>query len=180
MSQADYLWDIPNHPEDQTPTTSIKATFPQGNFVPAVREQTSPTMGTMEGAANIAALANTPSTHQVQMVTSYADRAIGFRHSTMPIWLAFAGASFALVAVVWILGPLTGQFAFAFGWWVTSEIGVLAVVSLGVWGVMWAKWHHTSPDAIASRTADSRLRMAEEWFNRELDRTYGARNAKHR
>jgi hypothetical protein len=38
---------------------------------------------------------------------------------------------------------------------------------------MWVKWHRDGPDAIASRSADARLRMAERWFKKELERTYG-------
>jgi hypothetical protein len=77
------------------------------------------------------------------------------------------------VLVVWVVGPLSGKWAFLLGWWVTSELLVIAVTSVGVWAAMWVKWHRDGPDAIASRSADARLRMAERWFEKELERTYG-------
>lgn len=127
----------------------------------------------MAGAEPLAALTAAPATHQVVMASSYNDRAAGFVRSTLPLWYTFCGAAAALVLVAWIVGPLTGRWAFAIGWWVTTEILVLAVTSVAVWAAMWWRWHRDSPDAIASRSADVRLRMAEKWFNRELARVYG-------
>ena len=75
--------------------------------------------------------------------------------------------------VAWIVGPLTDAWGFLLGWWVTSELLVIALTSVTVWAAMWWRWHRDSPDAIASRAADTRLRMAERWFEAELDRVYG-------
>lgn len=130
-------------------------------------------MSSMAGAEPLAALTATPGSHMVEFATNYNDRAAGFVRSTLPLWWAVSGASAALVLVVWIVGPLKGWWAFTIGWWITSEILVLALTSVGVWAAMWWRWHHDSPDAIASRSADARLRMAEAWFNRELARVYG-------
>lgn len=146
------------------------------NFVPAAaplarREPTE--MSSMSGAAPLAELTNTPAAHQVVFKASYQDRADGFVRSTLPLWWAVSGSGAALVLVAWIIGPLTGRWGFLLGWWVTSEILVLAVSSIAVWAAMWWRWHRDSPDAIASRAADTRLRMAERWFEAELNRVYG-------
>jgi hypothetical protein len=52
-------------------------------------------------------------------------------------------------------------------------VGVLAMVTLAVWLAMWWTWHRAGPDAIAARQADAQLRMAERWFDHELNRIYG-------
>lgn len=124
-------------------------------------------------ASALAALTDTPSGSSVSIATTYADRAVGFRTSTLPVWLTFCGATVGLVTVGWLVGPLTGAWGFLWGWWLTSLIAALAIVSLAVWLAMWSMWHRDSPDAIASRTADARLRMAERWWNAELFRVYG-------
>jgi hypothetical protein len=130
-------------------------------------------MSSMAGAQPLAELTNTPGAHQVVFKASYTDRADGFVRSTLPLWWAVSGASAALVLVLWVVGPLTGKWGFLLGWWVTSELLVIALSSVAVWAVMWWKWHRDSPDAIASRAADTRLRMAERWFDAELNRVYG-------
>ena len=130
-------------------------------------------MSSMSGAAPLAELTNTPAAHQVVFKASYTDRADGFVRSTLPLWWAVSGAAAALVLVVWVVGPLTGKWGFLLGWWVTTEIVVIALTSVGVWSAMWWRWHRDSPDAIASRAADTRLRMAERWFEKELYRVYG-------
>jgi hypothetical protein len=146
----------------------------QGKFVAAAPAPTPPPeMGSMAGAAPLAALTQSPGVHLVEVNATYDDRAAGFVRSTLPLWWAVSGAAAALVLVIWIAGPLSGRWAFALGWWVASELLVLAATSVGVWAAMWWRWHRDGPDAIASRSADARLRMAEEWFRRELDRVYG-------
>lgn len=155
-----------DHEYDE-PTVTTRA-----NFVtpaPAPRGD----MSSMAGAVPLAALTATTGTHVVQLHASYDDRAAGFVRSTLPLWWAVSGASAAIVLVVWIVGPLSGAFAFALGWWATWELLVVAITSVGTWAAMWWRWHHDGPDAIASRSADTRLRMAEEWFRAELHRTYG-------
>lgn len=145
------------------------------NFVaPAPLAKRTPVeMSSMAGAAPLAELTDTPAAHQVVFKASYQDRADGFVRSTLPLWWAVSGASAALVLVAWIVGPLTGMWGFLLGWWVTTEIVVIALTSVGVWAAMWWRWHRDSPDAIASRAADTRLRMAERWFEKELYRVYG-------
>lgn len=143
------------------------------NFVAPIATRTPTDMSSMSGATPLAELTNTPGAHQVVFKASYTDRADGFVRSTLPLWWAVSGAAAALVLVVWVVGPLTGRWGFLLGWWVTSELLVLAVTSVGVWAAMWWKWHRDSPDAIASRAADTRLRMAERWFEKELHRVYG-------
>jgi hypothetical protein len=130
-------------------------------------------MSSMTGAVPLAALTAAPGTHVVEFQSSYNDRAAGFVRSTLPLWWAVSGAGAAIVLVIWIVGPLSGKWAFALGWWATSELLVLACTSVGVWAAMWWRWHRDGPDAIASRSADARLRMAEDWFRAELKRTYG-------
>jgi hypothetical protein len=130
-------------------------------------------MSSMAGAVPLAALTASTGSHIVELHASYDDRAAGFVRSTLPMWWAVSGASAAIVLVVWIIGPLSGKWAFEMGWWATSELLTLALASVGVWAVMWWRWHHDGPDAIASRSADTRLRMAERWFSAELKRTYG-------
>lgn len=130
-------------------------------------------MSSMSGAIPLAELTAAPSTHVVELHTNYDDRAAGFVRSTLPLWWAVSGASAAIVLVIWVVGPLSGIWAFALGWWATSEVAVLAVTSVGTWAAMWWRWHRDGPDAIASRAADTRLRMAEKWFNAELERTFG-------
>jgi hypothetical protein len=51
-------------------------------------------------------------------------------------------------------------------------IAAITLASLFTWAWAWSKWQHVGPDAIASRTADARLRMAEDWFYAELNRMY--------
>ena len=146
------------------------------NFVPPAAPivKALPTeMSSMSGAAPLAELTNTPAAHQVVFKASYQDRADGFVRSTLPLWWAVSGAAAALVLVVWVIGPLSGKWGFLLGWWVTSEVIVIALTSVGVWAAMWWRWHRDSPDAIASRAADTRLRMAERWFEAELNRVYG-------
>jgi hypothetical protein len=145
------------------------------SFVPAQLPSRQPPaeMSSMAGAVPLAALTQSPGVHQVELRASYEDRAAGFVRSTLPLWWAVTGAAAALVLVVWVVGPLSGKWAFLLGWWVTSELLVIAVTSVGVWAAMWVKWHRDGPDAIASRSADARLRMAERWFKKELERTYG-------
>jgi hypothetical protein len=140
-------------------------------YVPAPARQ--PEMSSMAGAVPLAALTATPGTHLVELHATYDDRAAGFVRSTLPMWWAISGASAAIVLVVWVIGPLSNMWAFALGWWATSELLVLALTSVGVWAAMWWRWHRDGPDAIASRSADARLRMAEKWFSAELKRTYG-------
>ena len=148
----------------------VPAPLPGNLVLPAAR----PTeMASMAGAVPLAALTQSPGVHTVEIRTTYTDRAEGFVRSTLPLWWVVAGSAAALVLLVWIIGPLAGKWAFALGWWIASEIGVLSVVSIAVWVTMWWKWHYDSPDAIASRSADARLRMGEKWFERELKRTYG-------
>lgn len=143
-------------------------------YVAADPKPTQPAqMGSMAGAEPLAALTASPGVHLVEMAASYQDRADGFVRSTLPLWWAVSGAAAAIVLVGWVMGPLTGRWAFALGWWITSELLVLAITSVAVWAAMWWRWHHDGPDAIASRSADARLRMAERWFDAELERTYG-------
>lgn len=143
------------------------------NFVAPIATRAPAEMSSMAGAQPLAELTNTPGAHQVIFKASYEDRAAGFVRSSLPLWLAVSGAAAALVLVVWVVGPLTGKWGFLFGWWVTSELLILAVSSIAVWAAMWWRWHRDSPDAIASRAADTRLRMAERWFEAELNRVYG-------
>ena len=131
-------------------------------------------MSSMAGAIPLAALTASTGAHVVELHASYDDRAAGFVRSTLPLWWAVSGASAAIVLVVWIVGPLSGKWAFEMGWWATSELLVLAITSVSVWAAMWWRWHRDGPDAIASRSADTRLRMAEQWFSAELKRTYGS------
>jgi len=168
-----------DYDDDETPAqlyTRLQREQAARNFVaPAapLAKRTPTEMSSMAGAAPLAELTNTPAAHQVVFKASYTDRADGFVRSTLPLWGAVSGASAALVLVAWIVGPLTGAWGFLLGWWVTSEILVIAVSSIAVWSAMWWRWHRDSPDAIASRAADTRLRMAEKWFNAELNRVYG-------
>jgi len=143
------------------------------SFVAAAPDAKPIEMSSMAGAVPLAALTQSPGVHLVELTATYDDRAAGFVRSTLPLWWAVSGAAAAIVLVVWIVGPLSGRWAFALGWWATSELLVIAVTSVGVWAVMWWKWHRDGPDAIASRSADARLRMAERWFDAELHRTYG-------
>ncbi len=147
----------------------------QRNFVAAapLAKRTPAEMSSMSGAAPLAELTNTPAAHVVTFKASYEDRARGFVHSTLPLWWAVSGSGAALVLVAWIVGPLTGLWGFLWGWWLTTEVLVIAVSSIAVWAAMWWRWHRDSPDAIASRAADTRLRMAERWFEAELNRVYG-------
>lgn len=158
--------ELPQH-EEWTPPVAKRDTF-----VPAVRES-QPEMSSMPAAANLATLTQSPGVHVVELNASYDDRASGFVRSTMPLWWAASGAAATLVLVVWIIGPLSGRWAFAVGWWAMSELGAIALTSIAVWALMWWKWHYDGPDAIASRSADARLRMAEKWFDEELRRVYG-------
>lgn len=143
------------------------------NFVAPLAQREPVEMSSMNGAMPLSELTQTPAAHQVVFKASYEDRAVGFVRSTMPLWWAVSGAAAALVLVVWVIGPLTGKWGFLLGWWVTSELLVIALSSIGVWSIMWWRWHRDSPDAIASRAADTRLRMAEQWFEAELNRVYG-------
>jgi hypothetical protein len=143
------------------------------SFVAAAPAPTPTDFSSMAGAVPLAALTASPGTHLVELRASYDDRAAGFVRSTLPLWWAVSGAAAAIVLVIWIAGPLSGKWAFALGWWGASELLVLALSSVGVWAAMWWRWHRDGPDAIASRSADARLRMAEEWFRCELNRVYG-------
>lgn len=148
-----------------------------GRFVaaaPAPAPAPAPEMGSMAGAVPLAALTQSPGVHLVEVNATYEDRAAGFVRSTLPLWWAVSGAAAALVLVIWIAGPLSGRWTFALGWWAASELLILALTSVGVWAAMWWRWHRDGPDAIASRAADARLRMAEQWFTRELNRVYGS------
>lgn len=161
---------------DETPAelyTRLRREQMARNFVAPIATRAPTEMSSMAGAQPLAELTNTPGAHQVIFKASYTDRADGFVRSTLPLWWAVSGAAAALTLVVWVVGPLTGRWGFLLGWWVTSEILVLAVSSIAVWAAMWWRWHHDSPDAIASRAADTRLRMAERWFEKELHRVYG-------
>lgn len=140
------------------------------SYVPAQPKHAE--MSSMSGATPLDALTRSTGVHLVELQASYADRADGFVRSTIPLWLAVSGSAAGLVLVAWLVGPLAGRWAFALGWWIASELGVLAVTSVCVWAAMWWRWHRDGPDAIASRSADARLRMAEKWFDKELGRVY--------
>ena len=155
-----------DHSYDE-PTTTTRTNFVMPASAPRGE------MASMTGAVPLAALTASPGTHMVELRASYDDRAAGFVRSTLPLWWAVSGAGVAIVLVIWIAGPLSGKWAFALGWWATSELLVVAITSVGTWAAMWWRWHRDGPDAIASRAADTRLRMAEEWFRAELRRTYG-------
>jgi Zn-dependent protease with chaperone function len=121
----------------------------------------------------VTALTESPGSHAIVLKTTYQDRAEGFRTSTAPVWFVATGATAALVTIGWAIGPVGGWWAFLWGWWISSLVVAVALVSLLIWLAMWWQWWRASPDAVASRQADARLRMAESWFNRELERVYG-------
>jgi hypothetical protein len=161
---------------DQVQAGIVPASLRGPNFV-AMEPKPQPTeFASMAGAVPMAALTASPGVHLVEFKASYLDRADGFVRSTLPLWWAVSGASAGIVLAIWTFGPLTGRWGFLLGWWATSELLVIALTSIGVWAAMWRKWHKDGPDAIASRAADSRLRMAEKWFSKELDRVYGGDN----
>ena len=128
----------------------------------------------------VTALTESPGSHAIVLKTTYRDRADGFRHSTQPVWWVATGATAALVTIGWAIGPVGGWWGFLWGWWVSSLVVSMALVSLVIWLAMWWQWWRASPDAVASRQADSKLRMAERWFDAELERVYGGDNGDNR
>jgi len=140
--------------------------------LPALLSNPSPLTADPNTANALAAITQAPAALSVQIGTTYADRAEGFRRSTLPLWWTFSGATAGLVTVVWVVGPLTGGWQFLFGWYIATLIAAIALVSIAVWAWMWRRWHHDSPDAIISRAADARLEMARLWWRTELERTY--------
>lgn len=139
--------------------------------VVTTREHTQPLVPA--AASALQAMTATPESHHVTIATTYTDRAHGFTASTRPVWYVTMGATFGVVTVGWLLGPVGGWWGFLWGWYVVTVIAGLALVSLGVWLVMWRAWHRAGPDAIARATVDARLRMAERLWTLELERMYG-------
>ena len=125
-----------------------------------------------DAPAGVAELSRTPESHMVVMKTSYADRAEGFTRSTVAIWRVTATGTAAIVLAVWLLGPVSGAWGWKWGAVAVTEILTITLASLFVWMWAWARWQRVGPDAIASRTADARLRMAQDWFYAELNRLY--------
>jgi hypothetical protein len=144
-----------------------------GSFVPpAPVQQPQGPVVVRDAPQGIDALTKTPESHAVIMKTSYADRAEGFTKSTVALWRTVAMGTGGIVLSVWLLGPVSGAWGWKWGAFSVSMIAAITLASLFTWAWAWSKWQHVGPDAIASRTADARLRMAEDWFYAELNRMY--------
>jgi len=135
VSQADYLWNTPNHPEDQPPATSIQPFRAPHNFVapaPLAAVQAAPPVDPYTIQAVPSAFV------EARTYGSYQDRAKGFQIVSVPIAVCF-GVGMGVVALLGFQVPV-------------FSIGMLAVFWLAFlawWLAAWALHLLFSADGVA-------------------------------